>query len=175
MPPTVASYSKTETAGKLVVGVGDLIVSNDPSALIVTYALGSCIGVTVYDPVAKVGGLLHFMLPSAELNKDKAAANPAMFGDIGIPMLFKQCYEKGAKKERLIVCAAGGAEVLSDDGHFKIGSRNRTLIRKIFWKNGILLAADETGGSNSRTLSLQMSDGAVAVRTQGMERALWPS
>jgi chemotaxis protein CheD len=158
-----------------VVGVGDMVVTNDPTALIVTYALGSCIGVTVYDPIARIGGLLHFMLPSAELNKDKAAANPAMFGDIGIPMLFRLCYDKGAKKERLIVCAAGGAEVLSDDGHFKIGSRNRTLIRKIFWKNGILLAGDETGGSNSRTLSLQLTDGTVAVRTQGSERVLWPT
>jgi len=172
---TPGTFSKTEVDGKLVVGVGDLIVTSDPSATVVTYALGSCIGVTVYDPVAKVGGLLHFMLPSADLNKDKAAANPAMFGDIGIPLLFKTAYEQGAKKERLIVCAAGGAEVLSDDGHFKIGSRNRTLVRKIFWKNGILLSADETGGSNSRTLSLRMSDGAVAVRTQGTERALWPT
>lgn len=166
-------YSKTEVNGKLVIGVGDLLVSNDPEALLVTYALGSCIGVTIYDPVAKVGGLLHFMLPSADLNKEKAAANPAMFGDTGIPMLFQTCYEKGAKKERLIVCAAGGAEVLSDDGHFKIGSRNRTLVRKIFWKNNILIAGDDTGGSNSRTLSLRMADGTTVVRTQGKERGLW--
>lgn len=172
---STATYSKTEVDGKLVVGVGDLVVTDTPGALIVTYALGSCIGVTVYDPVARVGGLLHFMLPSAELNKDKAAANPAMFGDIGIPLLFKSCYEKGAKKERLVVCAAGGAEVLSDDGHFKIGSRNRTLLRKIFWKNNILIAGDETGGSNSRTLSLNLADGTVAVRTQGSERVLWPT
>jgi chemotaxis protein CheD len=169
------SYSKTEVDGKVVVGVGDLAVSNNPAALVVTYALGSCIGVTIYDPVAKVGGLLHFMLPSAELNQDKAQANPAMFGDSGIPMLFRACYDLGAKKERLIVCAAGGAEVLADEGHFKIGSRNRTLLRKIFWKNSILLAADETGGSSSRTLSLSMTDGTVTVRTQGSERLLWPT
>jgi chemotaxis protein CheD len=167
------SYANTEVDNKLVVGVGDIALSSDPRGLIVTYALGSCIGVTVYDPVAKVGGLLHFMLPSSDTNKDKAAANPAMFGDLGIPMLFKNAYDKGAKKERLIVCAAGGAEVLCDDGHFKIGSRNRTLLRKIFWKNGILLAGDDTGGSNSRTLSLSLSDGTTTVRTQGTERVLW--
>ncbi len=175
MAPSTLSYARTEVDGKIVVGVGDLVVCNDPAALLVTYALGSCIGVTVYDPVAKVGGLLHFMLPSADLNKDKAAANPAMFGDSGIPLLFKACYEKGAKKERLIVCAAGGAEVLADDGHFKIGSRNRTLVRKIFWKNNILIAGDETGGSNSRTLSMRMDDGTAIVRTQGSERVLWPT
>lgn len=169
-----ATYSRTEVEGKLVVGVGDLQVTNTPDATIVTYALGSCIGVTVYDPVAKVGGLLHFMLPSADLNKDKAAANPAMFGDSGIPLLFKSCYDLGAKKERLIVCAAGGAEVLADEGHFKIGSRNRTLLRKIFWKNNILISGDDTGGSHSRTLALHLADGHTTVRTQGSERPLWP-
>ena len=174
MASSTLSYAKTEVDGKIVVGVGDLVVCKDPTALLVTYALGSCIGVTVYDPVAKVGGLLHFMLPSADLNKDKAAANPAMFGDSGIPLLFKSCYDLGAVKGRLIVCAAGGAEVLSDDGHFKIGSRNRTLIRKIFWKNNILIAGDETGGTNSRTLSMRMADGTTIVRTQGSERVLWP-
>lgn len=170
----VVNYTKTEVDGKIVIGVGDVAVSSDPTAMLVTYALGSCIGVTVYDPIAKVGGLLHFMLPTADLNKDKAVANPSMFGDSGIPLLFRACYEKGAKKERLIVCAAGGAEVLSDDGHFKIGSRNRTLVRKIFWKNNILITGDETGGSSSRTLSMQMADGRVVVRTQGTERVLWP-
>jgi len=175
MATSTLSYAKTEVDGKIVVGVGDLVVCKDPGALLVTYALGSCIGVTVYDPVARVGGLLHFMLPSADLNKDKAAANPAMFGDSGIPLLFKSCYDLGAVKGRLIVCAAGGAEVLSDDGHFKIGSRNRTLVRKIFWKNNILIAGDDTGGSNSRTLSMRMEDGTTMVRTQGSERALWPT
>jgi len=175
MATSTLSYAKTEVDGKIVVGVGDLVVCKDPGALLVTYALGSCIGVTVYDPVAKVGALLHFMLPSADLNKDKAAANPAMFGDSGIPLLFKSCYDLGAVKGRLIVCAAGGAEVLSDDGHFKIGSRNRTLVRKIFWKNNILIAGDDTGGSNSRTLSMRMEDGTTMVRTQGSERALWPT
>jgi chemotaxis receptor (MCP) glutamine deamidase CheD len=65
--------------------------------------------------------------------------------------------------------------VLSDDGHFKIGSRNRTLLRKIFWKNSILISGDDTGGSNSRTLSLRLSDGRVTVKTQGTERVLWPT
>lgn len=169
------SYSRTETASKLVVGVGDMVVTNDVGAVIVTYALGSCIGLTVYDPVARVGGLLHFMLPNAELNAQKALNNPAMFGDTGVPNLFKACYDLGAHKERLVVCAAGGAEVIADDGHFRIGSRNRTLLRKLFWKNSILLAGDDTGGERSRTLSLSMSDGVVAVRSQGEELILWPA
>ena len=171
------SITETQRAvdnGKLVVGVADLVVSDNADAMIITYALGSCIGVTVYDPVVKVGGMLHFMLPTAKVKGEDAEKKRAMFADTGVPDLFRACYELGASKERLIVCAAGGAEVLADDGHFKVGSRNRTMLRKIFWKNSILLAADDTGGNMSRTLTLQLSDGRVAVRNKGKERILWP-
>ncbi len=172
VPPSAPSSSIDTT--KTVVGVADMAISSDPTATLITYALGSCIGVTIYDPVAKVGGMLHFMLPSAKLSQEKAEKNPAMFGDTGIPMLFKQCYDLGAKKERLIVCAAGGAEVMSDNGQFKIGSRNRTLIRKIFWKNNILLSADDTGSTISRTMAISMADGSVTIRNKATERLIWP-
>lgn len=159
---------------RLVVGISDLVVSADPAASIVTYALGSCIGVTVYDPQVRVGGMLHFMLPTGSINKEKAERNPAMFGDTGVPLLFRSCYELGAKKERLVVCAAGGAEVMADEGHFRIGNRNRTILRKLFWKNGILIAAEDTGGSISRTLTLHLGTGQVTVRSKSTERTLWP-
>jgi chemotaxis protein CheD len=158
----------------VTVSVADVAVTNRPDVQIVTHALGSCIGVTVYDPDARVGGMLHFMLPTSATNKEKARDKPAMFGDTGIPLLFNACYDLGAKKSRVVVCAAGGAEVLADDGHFKIGSRNRTLLRKLFWKNNILLAADDTGGNISRTLVLNMADGLVCVRNKGQERVIWP-
>ena len=174
MAPVSSTFLRSATDGKIIVGVADLAVSNDPAAQLVTYALGSCIGVTIYDPVARVGGLLHFMLPSAKVNEAKAGRIPAMFGDTGVPLLFNSCYDLGAAKERLVVCAAGGAEVLTDDRHFKIGARNRTILRKIFWKNNILLSADDTGGSISRTMTIRMADGAVIVRHKGKERVLWP-
>lgn len=162
-----------EVAGRITVGVADLKVSKDPGTHIVTHALGSCIGVTVYDPVARVAGMLHFMLPSGRGNQEKAKANPAMFGDTGVPLLFRQCYELGATKERLVVCAAGGAEVMNDCGQFKIGTRNRTILRQLFWKNNILLAADETGGTISRTMQINLADGRVTIRHKGQETQLW--
>lgn len=165
--------STAKDAGRLTVGVADLQVSRDPTAHIITHALGSCIGVTIYDPVVKVAGMLHFMLPSGRDNEDKAKANPAMFGDTGVPLLFRQCYDLGAAKERLIVCAAGGAEVMNDCGKFKIGARNRTILRQLFWKNNILLAADETGGTISRTLQIDLADGRVTIRNKGQETVLW--
>ncbi|MBK7405973.1 MAG: chemotaxis protein CheD [Phycisphaerales bacterium] len=169
----INSASPGNDPSRITVGVADLQVTNDPSATVVTHALGSCIGVTVFDPVSRVGGMLHFMLPSGRGNEAKAAANPAMFGDTGIPLLFRKCYELGAVKERLVVCAAGGAEVMNDNGQFKIGSRNRTVLRQLFWKNNILLAADETGGNISRTMLLCMADGRVTIRHKGEETALW--
>jgi chemotaxis protein CheD len=168
-----ASVVGADPLNKIVIGVADVAVTTDPTATLITYALGSCIGVTVWDPEVRVGGLLHFMLPTADGNDAKVNDRPAMFGDVAVPRLFKSVYDLGGKKDRLIVCAAGGAEVMGDDGHFKIGSRNRTILRKLFWKNNVLLAADETGGMHSRTLTLRMHDGAVSVRSQGTERVLW--
>jgi chemotaxis protein CheD len=173
-PPRAGEIDRGAARDKVVVGVADLAVVRDATKSIVTYALGSCIGVTVYDPVAKVGGMLHFMLPESTVNAEKALANPAMFADIGVPLLFQKVIEAGARRERLIVCAAGGAEVLADDGHFRIGSRNRTILRKIFWKQNLLLAADDTGGQHSRTLTLRLADGVINIRAQGKETQLWP-
>lgn len=174
MPITASSLLRPAEKGRVVVGVGDLAISDDTSASIITYGLGSCIGVTIWDPVAQIGGMLHFMLPTSRGNPKRAEENPPMFGDMGIPLLFKACYDLGARKDRMIVCAAGGAEILDDDGHFKVGSRNRTILRKLFWKNSVLLAAEATGGSNSRTLTLNMEDGTVEIRTKGKVKQLWP-
>ena len=156
-----------------VVGVADFAVAKGPDHQIVTYALGSCIGVTVWDPMTHVGGMLHFMLPTSRTNPEKAAASPAMFADTGMPLLFKTAYEQGAAKARLIVTAAGGAEVLAGNGHFRIGHRNRTVLRKMFFKAGVLLKAEDCGGNDSRTLSLNLADGTVSVKSRGTETTLW--
>ncbi len=167
--------TRLSTPGRIVVGIADLAMSGDPDATLVTYALGSCIGVTVFDPVARVGGMLHFMLPQSTLSPDKAKKSPCMFADAGVPLLFTKAYELGARKERMIVCAAGGAEILADEGHFKIGSRNRTMLRKLFWKNSVLLASEDTGGTHSRTLTLRLMDGTVTIKNKNEERTLWPA
>lgn len=171
--PATNSRHATPT-GRIVVGIADMALTNDLEGTLVTFALGSCIGVTIYDPVAKVGGMLHLMLPQASCNPEKAQKLPCMFADTGVPLLFKKAYELGAAKERMIVCAAGGAEILADDSNFKIGTRNRTILRKLFWKNNVLIAAEDTGGNNSRTMTLHMQDGQVTIKSKSEERALWP-
>ena len=152
---------------QLVVGVGDCRVSNDPESVIVTYALGSCVALTVHDPVAGVGGLLHFMLPESAIDRTKAQQNPYMFADTGIPRLFHSAYELGAEKRRMVVTASGGAQVLDPNGVFQIGKRNCLALRKILWKAGVLVHAEDLGGQDSRTVHLEVSSGRVSLRGPG--------
>jgi len=152
---------------RLVVGVGDLQVSGDPDDSIITYSLGSCVGVCIYDPVARVGGLLHYMLPESKLSPEKAAAYPYMFADTGIPALFRKAYALGAVKGRITVRAAGGAEILDAAGLFNIGKRNLLELRKILWQNGMMLGRSEIGGTVNRTVAMEISSGEVILKTSG--------
>ncbi len=153
----------------LIVGISDIKISNSLNDVIITYALGSCIGITVYDPVARVGGLLHYMLPDSTLDDKKAKETPAMFADTGIPSLFKACYSLGAEKKRMIVKAVGGASILDDTNFFRIGQKNIMAMRKIFWKNNVMIAAEDTGANHNRTVRLDMATGKTFVRTSGGE------
>ncbi len=147
--------------------MADCRVSNDPESVLVTYALGSCIAVTIHDPVAAVGGLLHFMLPESGLDRAKARDNPFMFADTGITLLFHSAYQLGAEKQRLVVTAAGGAQMMDQQGVFNIGKRNYLAMRKIFWKAGVLVQAEEVGGLASRTVRLEVASGVVSLHGAG--------
>ena len=154
------------------VGIADMYVSNLPGDEIITHALGSCLGVAVYDPTVNIGGLVHLMLPLSKLYREKAAANPLMFVDTGIPTFFKKLYDLGASKDNVVVKVAGGAHVLDAGSHFKIGERNYTVLRKILWKNDMLIASEEVGGTDSRTMALFIGDGKVLIKSNGTKREL---
>lgn len=152
---------------KLTVGVSDMCISNKSGDLIVTHALGSCIGLAIHDSKAGVGGLLHYMLPLSKIDNSKSDVNPYMFGDTGIPMLFEKAYKLGAKKENISVVMAGGADILENCNYFNIGSRNIAIARKMFWKNGIMLEGEQTGGTIPRTMYLEIGTGKSWVTTHG--------
>lgn len=156
----------------VVVGVSDLQVCGDPDAVLVTYALGSCIAVCVYDPAAGVAGMIHYMLPQSKLAPEKAQSKPAMFGDTGIPLLFERMFAEGCRRDRLVVKVVGGSNLHDDQGTFDIGRRNHLLVRKLMWKNNILIAAEDVGGAKSRTVRLRVRDGRVVVSSQGRETEL---
>lgn len=151
-----------------IVGVADMAISNAPDETVITYSLGSCIAVVIFDPVAKVGGMLHFMLPESSLSPDKARDNPSMFADTGIAALFKRSYQFGAKKDNIVVKAVGGAQILDENGIFNIGKRNYLAMRKIFWRNNVMIAAEHVGGSVNRTVRLEIGTGQVFVKVSGL-------
>jgi chemotaxis protein CheD len=154
------------------VGISEMIVSNRPDDVLVTYSLGSCIGLALYDPAAQVGGMVHCMLPLSRIDPEKAAKTPGMFIDSGVVLLIQRVLDLGAQKRRLVAKVAGAAKLLDESGMFNIGERNYVVLRKILWKNNILIAAEETGGTIARTLYLYMDTGRTTIKSQGHEREL---
>ena len=106
----------TANMNVVVVSISDMALSKDNGDVLVTYSLGSCLGVTIYDPVAKVSGMIHCMLPLSKINDEKAHLNPYMFVDTGIPALFNAAYRLGAKKHRIVLKVAGGSRILDEKG-----------------------------------------------------------
>lgn len=157
---------------RIVVDIADMQVSNRPDDVLITYSLGSCIGLAIYDPSARVAAMLHYMLPSSKIDPAKARIMPFMFADVGIPKMFNEAYKLGAIKERLIVYAVGGSQIMDDNQVFNIGKRNYMILRKMFWKNGILIASEDIGGCAARNLSLTVADGRCVTKSQGKEKEL---
>jgi chemotaxis protein CheD len=153
----------------LTVDIADYKVSSDPDAVLVTYALGSCIGVMVHDPVRRAAGMIHYMLPLSETSPEKAKTRPAMFADLGIPLLFHSMYALGCEKHNLIVKVAGGGTLHDPSGRFAIGQRNYTVLRKMFWKTGVIIAAEDVGGAKSRTVRLSVATGRCTIQSAGVE------
>lgn len=158
---------------QLAVGLADRVLSTDVNSLLITFALGSCLGISLWDPIAHVGGLLHLMLPESSTNPEKAVSQPFMFADTGVPRFFKEAYALGAEKSRLVVCVAGGAALgVPGESCFQIGLRNIASLRKLFWKNGVLIHAQETGGRTPRTMSIHVGTGEVTLKTDTGTRIL---
>ena len=155
-----------------IAGVGDWVVSATPDSTLVTYALGSCIGVAAYDPQARVGGLLHFMLPDSKINAYKASILPATFCDTGLDRLFNDLAHLGAVQRRLRLYLVGAAKVLNTGDFFDIGKRNQLAAKRKLWELGLLIEDEDLGGEMSRTLKLHMESGRVTVRDSFGEREL---
>lgn len=154
-------------AQRVVIGVGEMAVSNQSSAILSTYALGSCIGVVAYDPVVSAGGILHLMLPDSKISPQKAANHPAMFADTGLPLFFEQLHGLRTQRARLRLFMAGGASVILGKDPFKIGERNLRATVDYLRSNGYQVAHSQVGGSVNRTVHLDLSDGTVTLKTSG--------
>jgi chemotaxis protein CheD len=156
----------------IVVGLGEMAVSDHPNETLIAHALGSCLGVTLFDPVMKIGGMIHCMLPLSQIDGEKARAKPCAFVDTGLPRLIEEMFRRGCRKKDLIARAAGAGRSADQANHFRIGERNHAVFRKIMWKNGMFIHAEDIGGDQPRTLRLEIATGRVLVQSPGQEREL---
>lgn len=154
-----------------IVPIGDMKIGQTPDRL-ATVALGSCLCLTVYDSISQVGGLLHAMLPLSKINTQKAAINPFMFVDTGIPELFQALSENGTDKDHWVVKAVGCGNPMGAKEVFKIGERNYRVLQEMLSKEGICLAAEDIGGTISRKVALDLASGQTIVRSNGEKKVL---
>lgn len=149
---------------RVVIGVGDLAVSNNTQIVLSTYALGSCVGVLAYDPVVKAAGILHLMLPDSTISPAKAAGQPAMFADTGLPAFFHALTGLRAERSRIRVLLAGGASVISGSDPFKIGERNVAVTTAWLQRERIRIIDQDVGGALNRTVHLEVNTGVVSLK-----------
>lgn len=157
---------------KRVVGMAEYAVSETAEDTLVTHSLGSCVGLVLYDPVAEVAGMLHSMLPTGRTDPAKVKDRPAMYTDTGAQLLLQEVFDRGATRVHLVAKVAGAASQLGTSDHFRIGARNYAVLRKVLWRNGILITAEDVGGSSSRTVSFEVGTGRMLVKSEGAVREL---
>ncbi len=151
------------------VGIGEVRVSKNPSEVLVAYGLGSCVGVCLYDPDSKVGGLAHVMLPnSSEATSQRPLSK---FADQAVPMLLEEMAKMGAASRRLVCKIAGGAQMLIAPGFstngFNVGERNVEAVKAVLEQHRVSLRNSDTGGTRGRTLFIHVASGRIIVRTIG--------
>ncbi|MFC1492353.1 chemotaxis protein CheD [candidate division KSB1 bacterium] len=148
----------------IMVGIGGIAVSNSPGKTIKTMALGSCVGVVVYEPRLKVAGLLHVALPDSNIMPEKANKLPGYFADTGIQALLMELKKFGINPQRSIrIKIAGGANVMDAENVFNIGKRNLLSVRKHLWNNRLSPGSEDIGGEISRTMSIEVDTGRVTL------------
>lgn len=157
----------------IILGIGDYGASKSPGSMVKTYALGSCVAVTMYDPGLRLAGMVHVALPESKLNPAKGQECPGYFVDLGVPLLFKEMVRLGCQRtgRGLIVKMLGGASVMAGNDTFNIGKRNILAVKKILWSLGMGPMAEDVGANHSRTVSLYADTGLVTVSCPG--RGQW--
>ena len=157
------SATGTTPSKQIIVDMADMKAAKDEAGMLCSNILGACGAVAIYDPEARVGGLLHYLLPESRINTQRAMANPYLFADTGIPMLFRSAYKLGAQKERIICKLAGGCNVLSPDDAWTLGTDNHRVAEEVLLRNGVVVSGKHVGRWDSLRMMLNLADGSVRV------------
>jgi chemotaxis protein CheD len=123
----------------------------------------------VWEPIARIAGLLHFLLPDSKINPARARLEPEAFADSGIPRLFHDVYRLGGQKKRCTVRLVGGAEISghAPDGVLNVGRRNILAARGILWRNGVMVEGEAVGGTTARSVILAAATGVLTIKANG--------
>lgn len=151
---------------RVTVGISDMKISRKPSETIITHSLGSCLGLAAWDPKARVGGLIHCLLPKSSIRE---VSNPFMYVNLGVPQMIRNMVSLGCTKASLVFMAAGCGRMIHIQNQFDTGAQNLMMLEALFAKNGVALAAKDVGGSIPRTMALHMDTGLVVISSQGKE------
>lgn len=152
------------------VGLGDLFVSKDPGTVFIAHGLGSCIGVSAYDQINKIGGMVHVLLPDSKIKAGEAAEKPGKFADTAIPALIKQLQDIGADINKLQIKIAGGSQMFAIanlNSSLNIGYKNIEAVKTAINSCGLKIYNEDTGGNAGRTLKLMIENGQVFLRATG--------
>lgn len=154
---------------KITIGIADMKMAKTSGTLI-TYALGSCIGICLYDPLIKLGAMIHIMLP---INMETGRTNTMKYADTALRETLRQMEAKGAARARMTAKIAGGARMFEVNGMMgNIGQRNIESVHMCLRKEGIRLVREDVGGTVARTLLFDVSTGTGYVRSYGREEQI---
>ncbi|MEI7987786.1 MAG: chemotaxis protein CheD [Chloroflexota bacterium] len=153
----------------IVVGLGEVKISNNPNDILVAYGLGSCLGIAMYDPVTHVAGMVHAVLPSCD---DTTEINEACSKYVccGLEVLLQKMLRAGALRTRIVIRMAGGANMLASTTFsdvMNIGFRNIESSRRKLSEMKFKIAGEEVGGNIGRTVRFYVADGRMAIRMMG--------
>jgi chemotaxis protein CheD len=170
----MSSDNRTSRGNFFMVGIAELSVVRDQELVLRTYPLGACLGIAVHDPVTKVSGLLHSMLPDSTIDPPRAAAKPGMFLDTGLAKLLDEAHRRGGSDERLLICVAGGGRIMDESAYFNLGQRNIEVLEGLLEARGLKIKAQSVGGLVNRTLQLDALTGEVSVKISGQGETKMP-
>jgi chemotaxis protein CheD len=162
------AFNKTADKSKTIIGIGEMAIkscfSEHISHPLITFALGSCLGITIYDQKLKIGAMAHFMLPDSKLEPQKAITAPYKYVDSGMMRLLFEFIKRGSNKNNLVIKAAGCSNTLDPANHFAIGERNYNTLLEFLNDNKLFLSARHIGGRLTRTMFLDLSTGATTLK-----------
>lgn len=153
-------------AEEIVVGVGEMVVSASRTVKLISYSLGSCIGLSAHDPERRLGGMINIMLPECD-DRKICEESPLMFAETGLPLFFKELCDSGAEKSRLIINIAGGASLFNESNRLDIGQKNCDFVISYLEENGYVIKSKSIRGTASRSMELEINSGKVTVTIPG--------